>query len=178
RAAGRSAVSRRSTAHLSVQPGDVAAGGFAGDHTVGQDPVTAHEGVGDGGAELETFERRVFLGGFGVRSAYGPGAMGVDDRDIGVDTFGEPALTGQAVAVGRVRGGELGDPAQRKTTLAALGDQAGQQVFGTAETGLRGEHIVAVLAEFDLVLAAGVIGNDPVDVPGEQMLPQRLDIFA
>ncbi len=57
-----------------------------------QDAVAAQEGVGDGRVELEALERRVLLRGLRVRGAHRPGAVGVDQRDVGVEALGDVAL--------------------------------------------------------------------------------------
>jgi hypothetical protein len=59
--------------------------------------------------------------------------VGVDQDDVGVEALGQVALAApQAVALGGVRGDQLGDPAQRQALVAALGDQAGEQVLSPA----------------------------------------------
>ena len=87
-------------------------------------------------------------------------------------------LVSQAEAAGRVGASELGDPVVGEAALAALADQAGQEVLGAAEAGLGHEHVVTRVAELGLVAAAGVVGDHPVEVAGEQVLPQRLDVLA
>ena len=44
------------------------------------------------------------------------------------------------------------------------------------ESGLGEEHVLAVVAELLLVTAARVVRDHPVDITGEHVLPQRLDV--
>src|SRR5688500_9094435 len=96
-----------------------------------------------------------------------PRTRRVDEAEVGV-VAGSDAAFGRAesVPVCRVQRRELGDAAVGKAATRSLANESGQQVLSAAEAGLGREDVVTVRAELRLLLAAGMVTYNPVDVSG------------
>src|SRR5262249_26693115 len=129
--------------------------------------------------ELDALERRVALRRLGVLGADGPALRRIDNREIGVKSFGDVALGIQAEASSRVVARERRHAVVRQPTLAAFRDERRQQVLGAAEAGFREPDVAeGFLRHLGLVPAARMVAHHPMHVASEQLLPEILDIFA
>ena len=83
----------------------------------------------------------------------------------------------QAVARRRIEGEQLGHAGAGQAALAALAEDARQQVFRAAEARLRQPDVAAAPAgRLHLLGAAGVVAHDPVHVAGQDRAPEELDV--
>src|SRR6478672_581185 len=136
------------------------------DHlAVFEDLHAAQESGIDSRRHLQPLERRVALGRGRVLGGDGPGTCGVDERDVGVEAFGDVALAVQAEALRRIPTRHTGHVVVAHAAARAFAHQRGQQILGAAEAAL-GHPDIAEIAPRDLhlVTAAGVVADHPVEL--------------
>ena len=69
----------------------------------------------------------------------------ITQREVGIEADGDVALGQQAVALRGVERHQLGDPVEREPSSPSFAEEAGQQVLGAAEPGLRDPDVAAAL---------------------------------
>jgi hypothetical protein len=92
---------------------------------VAKDVVSAHEGVGDFGTHLETFEGGVLLSRLRLFGAHRPRDAWIDQAKVSVESDGHVALGVETKALRRVAGDEFGDAPQRQSAPRSLSDEPG-----------------------------------------------------
>ena len=139
----------------------------------------AQEGRLDARRELESLERRVALRRWRLARADGPGAGRIDEGDVGVEPGRDVALAVQTEAPRCVPARDACHVVVVHAALRALAHQRRQQVLGAAEPALGHPHVAEVaLRDLHLVAAARVVADDPVELAGQQRLPEELDVGA
>src|SRR5262249_30874953 len=71
----------------------------------------------DARLELDPIERRVALGRLGILRAHRPGLVRIDEREVGVEAWGDVHFGVQAEAARRVLADETRDAAERQPAL-------------------------------------------------------------
>src|SRR4051812_35350159 len=87
---------------LRGRPMQIAAARLADHLVVLADELAAQEGGFHPRGELDAFEWRIALRGFGILCADGPGLGGIDERDVGVQALGDVAFRVESEAARRV----------------------------------------------------------------------------
>ncbi len=100
------------------------------------DERSAQKGTLDAAGELLTLKGRVSLPRLRICGAHGKGLVRVGQDDIGVEARSDVALVEQTEPPGRIPTQEFSHAIVRQTALAPLAEDARQQIFGAAETGL------------------------------------------